>query len=332
MEMTQEFQIKEYLKIVLDMEKNLYIQNKLLESMKLEFDSLAAHAPVKPVQPEEPKGPELNGAANIIKWFIISAICAGIAAIEFLDAPSHPHGNLVFIGVVFSIASLIFLVKGLSAKNDNNAAEKKYMQQKNDYDRNTRAFIAAAHSYAATINKLNTKRQCLKVNYSAIEKQKKSSEDILAKLYSANIIMPKYRNLISVSSIFEYFDTGRCNRLEGHDGAYNLFESEIRLDRIILKLDNIIEQLDRINENQFTLYSEIVDANRRTEKVLNSVEKNMSELSTAGQAAAKNLSDIKANEQIIAYNTERAMKELEYYNRMRYLLGDYDKIWNNRLP
>ena len=41
---------------------------------------------------------------------------------------------------------------------------------------------------------------------------------------------------------------------------------------------------------------------------------------------------IEANSSVIAYNTERAQKELEYQNRMRKALGDYDKVWNNELP
>jgi hypothetical protein len=57
----------------------------------------------------------------------------------------------------------------------------------------------------------------------------------------------------------EYLDSGRCSALEGPDGAYNLYESELRQNYIISKLDTIINQLDMIRENQYYLYTAMQD-------------------------------------------------------------------------
>lgn len=52
---------------------------------------------------------------------------------------------------------------------------------------------------------------------------------------------------------YEYLISGRCSQLEGHEGAYNLYESEARMQVIITKLNDIIERLDKIENNQYSI-------------------------------------------------------------------------------
>lgn len=76
----------------------------------------------------------------------------------------------------------------------------------------------------------------------------------LEELYNNNVVFPKYRNFIAVNQISEYIDSGRCTELEGTNGAYNLFENELRQNIIIDKLDTVINQLDQIRQNQYYIY------------------------------------------------------------------------------
>lgn len=142
-------------------------------------------------------------------------------------------------------------------------------------------------------NKLNEKKEAFKRNYDAkllkiendIEKAKQSlpadikrdsiakgeryklfeslseTRNVLSRLYESNIIYPKYRNMVAMCSIYEYFATGRCTELTGPNGAYNLYESELRQNTIINKLDTIINQLEAIKNNQYMLYTEMVKTN-----------------------------------------------------------------------
>lgn len=87
----------------------------------------------------------------------------------------------------------------------------------------------------------------------ACHEQLKQMEITLRFLYDKNIIHEKYRGLIPVSSFCDYFDTGRCDTLTGHEGAYNLYEAELRQDRIIDKLESIEGKLDEIKKNQYYL-------------------------------------------------------------------------------
>lgn len=86
-------------------------------------------------------------------------------------------------------------------------------------------------------------------------------ENSLKKLYDADIIFPKYRNLVAVAAINEYLESGRCERLEGADGAYNLYEMELRQNIVIGQLNQIVSNLEQIRSNQYSLYEELQRSN-----------------------------------------------------------------------
>ena len=66
---------------------------------------------------------------------------------------------------------------------------------------------------------------------------------MLDKLYELNVIFPKYRDLVAVSQMYEYVASGRCNTLSGYEGAYNLYEQELRMNIVISQLEDIYDQL-----------------------------------------------------------------------------------------
>lgn len=98
-----------------------------------------------------------------------------------------------------------------------------------------------------------------------------NTKNVLDCYYQKNIIYPKYWNWVAVASFYEYLSSGRCTSLEGHEGAYNIFENESRQDLIIRKLDEVIENLNEIKENQYMLYSEIKQQNETVSKLTNDV-------------------------------------------------------------
>lgn len=125
-------------------------------------------------------------------------------------------------------------------------------------------------------------------------------ENTLKKVYSQNIIHPKYRDFVAVAQMYEYIDTGRCTELEGPDGAYNLFESELRQNLIIEKLDIIIEKLDELNRTMSYIASSIDYTNVLLTNVCNSL--NTIETNTA--ITASNSALTAYNTQCTAYNSE----------------------------
>ena len=131
---------------------------------------------------------------------------------------------------------------------------------------------------------------------------------VRAQLISLDIIYPKYLDFVAITTIAEYLETGRCDSLEGANGAYNLYEREVRANRVIAQLDQVLESLEEIKQNQYKAYT-----------VLLQVSKDMSAMSEKMTSAVKSLSNIskntdnikETNEQI-AYNTAKTA----YYSKV----------------
>ena len=82
----------------------------------------------------------------------------------------------------------------------------------------------------------------------------------LAEHYSSNILYPKYHYFVAVASISEYLSSGRCDTLEGANGAYNIYEAELRQNLIIGQLSSVLGDMDKVKANQYLLYKELMDA------------------------------------------------------------------------
>ena len=125
-------------------------------------------------------------------------------------------------------------------------------------------------------------------------------------LYSCNIIFPKYRNPVALATFYEYLDSGRCSALEGAGGAYNLYEGEIRADRIIAQLDDVIDALDDIQENQYMIYSELSAANKKLDALKSTMRTAVDSISRIEANTEKMnvyMEKVAANSDVIAHNT-----------------------------
>lgn len=123
------------------------------------------------------------------------------------------------------------------------------------------------------------------------------TEELIDKIYSLDIIHPKYRNFFAIAQIYEYLDTGRCDTLEGPNGAYNLYEQELRQNTIINRLDQVIDQLKELNETMHYICSSIQTTNNL-----------LSQISSQIAQVEANTACIAYNSQCIAYNTNIANK------------------------
>ena len=119
--------------------------------------------------------------------------------------------------------------------------------------------------------------------------------ETLNQLYSLDIIHPKYRNMITVIRLLEYFDSGRCTALTGTGGAYNKYEKEIRQDTIISKLDTAINCLYQIRDTQYMLYESLEDCLDE-----------LGAITTQNDKLISTNQDISQNSAIAAYNSKIA--------------------------
>lgn len=139
-------------------------------------------------------------------------------------------------------------------------------------------------------SEFSLKKSIVEEEYSKATSALRSTEQTLAQLYNAGVVYQKYQGLIPITMFCEYIASGRCTDLVGHEGAYNIYESEIRLNLIIIKLNDIIKRLNEIKENQYMLADMMQKANRELENLTN----------IAAQQA-QSLNRIEANTAVASY-------------------------------
>ena len=154
------------------------------------------------------------------------------------------------------------------------------------------------------------------------------AEELLENLYKARkkayaygVIFEKYRNFVAVSMFYEYLSSGRCSELEGANGAYNLYESELRANIIISKLTEINKHLKDIKRNQFMIYSAVSEATNQ----LSSLNSSMNTMIKSLDRIDSHLTGIEKNTKLIAHNTEvaafYAKKNAELTNALGYMIA-----------
>lgn len=171
---------------------------------------------------------------------------------------------------------------------------------------------------ANELNELNKRVDEIKtpeiVKDNMVQEEISKCEELLKELYkvrntiyASGIIFNKYCNFVAVSSFYEYLLSGRCNQLEGIDGAYNIYESEIRLDTIVSQLDHVIESLEKIQKNQFLIYSAIKETKVQLMNLNDSMDKAVSSLSRIERSTLnieKNTKEIAENTAVAAYYSQ----------------------------
>ena len=134
------------------------------------------------------------------------------------------------------------------------------------------------------------------------------SRNALDTIYSYDILASKYRNIVAVSSIYEYLKYDRTRslqRLGCDDGAYNMFETEMRLNKIITNTDVIIKKLDEIIENQRELAYTMRNAQNSINRLINSANQIQGSLDTLNTGV-----------ELSNYQLQQANNELRYMNFM----------------
>ena len=144
-------------------------------------------------------------------------------------------------------------------------------------------------------------------------------EKNLERAYSCNIIYPTYRNLVAVTSFHDYLESNCCDRLEGPNGAYNKFDVECRLDKIITRMEDISRQLNSIKYSQYMLYTVVSESNKQLERLNRSCENATAQLQKISYQAAireEQLEKLSYNTELINFNADQTRREIELQNRV----------------
>ena len=129
----------------------------------------------------------------------------------------------------------------------------------------------------------------------------KETVNSLNSLYGLNIVYFKYQDMVPIYTLYEYLLSKRCYQLDGPNGAYNIYEYELRQGLIIHKLDVVIQKLDTIIENQRLLSQEISVSNQIAAKMSSQIE-----------SVARKLGPISQNTEVSAYYNKITAQNTEY--------------------
>ena len=305
----------EYLGMVIDVEQNLNTQrqaySKLSSSLKFcndEKERLNADLKrtISPKKSKSITGDARGGIfsdiiASIITFIIIFAVSTFVLFI-FL---AEDIGKGVPFTFLISLGITIYTTIGM--KKD---SERKYQKEMEKYREKI-------ESKKLTISASEVKIDYLTKQLESLKEIIANSEKNLKMLYDCDFIHPKYKRLDYVVLIYECLDTGRCDKLEGADGAYNKVELDHRLDNISSQIGTMINSLGDIKGILSSMRNDI----GRMTGWIQSVDSNITLLNQTTQNGNEVLKQIEEKSELIAYQQERTAREIEYANRINYLQG-----------
>lgn len=224
------------------------------------------------------------GAMSTHSGGIISGIIVGLIYI------STWIGMGIGIGAALLIIMFIGIYYSILTSKENKINRKKYHKEVNEDNLRVEKEKACIPVFKRHIAELDKKIAML--------------DNSLNKLYSYDILYKKYRgNLAALNTMCEYFVSGRAVTLSttnGNDGAYNLYENELRQNVIIDKLDVVINSLEQIKANQYALYEAIQEADRTMYQISDMAEK-ISSIADNSALSACNSKIAADNTKAIAY-------------------------------
>jgi len=307
--------LKEHLLHLIKLEMNIYSLSKRLQmlySLQLReqrlINSLKHSATFE----------RINKKAKI-KDYIIECekkrnlYVAGSIGIEYPIRPTEP---------VYATPNL-FNKKKVLAENEElrlkyQNAVKNYEEQVSSYESKKNLLIREAdreiEKYSAELkelqqsNSLNTditnssliqRKQLIDKEITEAETLLKSICECRSIIYNYDIVFIKYRDVVALSTFYEYLQAGRCTTLIGANGAYNLYEEQLRGEKIIGQLSQVISQLDEIKESQYMIYSELQKVNKNLDRLNSTMDKAL----IAVQNLEKDVAHISENTDVIAHNT-----------------------------
>lgn len=297
-------QLKEYLKIAFELESSIFTYKKVITDYSNQRKNNIPKEP-KLVLPKEPTLISADKTSSVSeennkygKYFAglcisfliaLSLLMMTIGAVSV--SPILYAIVLVFIGVGCYFSYLAYK-QHQRVKEEKNRITTKNNELKNIYERQLQNYKAedsnARKKYIENLTKYKSDLELYEKNtderLSELTSVLKQQQNALNKLYAADIIYSKYRNFVAIATIYEYFESGRCCTLDGSNGAYNLYEGELRSNIIISSLNQIIINLEDIKIGQYALYEQINRSTVAVGEMLNCI--NNSQLLTAHYARA----------------------------------------------
>lgn len=261
-------ELLEYLKVARDLELALMklhhvkdgaeeelcvLRNKSYPSFSLPYPSIKKRVPDKTL--EIAKAAAIVGAiVGIIAAWNTNWLSATAASSDSLGAPIYwfvlflfaaPFCAAIFAAIGAIVGAILGAILTAIAQSELEKQNKVYESKNQAAEKLWREETRVAKSKdAAALHEFEQDTDIL-------DELIDSMEQILEAHYDDGPIYRKYQNLPAVCQLYEYFDSGRFSEL---GEAYNQYELEVRLDKIIDNQEMAFELLQQIRDNQYILY------------------------------------------------------------------------------
>lgn len=282
-------ELLQYLKDAITQETDILQQERIIS----EFDTLQSARKPELQKESKPQAPVMKEYDQPLLALILTILLAVIGfgilpiSINALSDVNRRIANAEYVGYILSsdrgtaifgvVAGIICLVVGTAASwyiytkrsqrlAENNYTAQTYVATCRQIDKRNEEVEAAYKRNLSDWNDTNTEM------HSFMQKPLEESRELLQRYYASNTIYPKYCTLPALTSIYEYFMTGRCTELTGPHGAYNMYEDELRKDTVISQLNTVIANLEQIKQNQYMLYQQVKSINENTQIIASELQ------------------------------------------------------------
>lgn len=350
--------LKEYLSILLDMEKSVYFENEMIQRLKIEIESKKQtlqfeHAPVEPELPQtKPIKPDKLWVLLPMIPLVVLGIPGIAAIVRSHEMNSFGDFFLFILGVFLVICSLGAFLGGFfslkdDAKKDRENYKKNFTAYQNalsNYPDKQKAYEGDLREYQQRIKQLSQiiqlrETQLKELQETAVRTRQRLQQFYEVKYNEEYIIYPKWRGFANIANLYDYIASGMCRRLRGEHGAYEQLMEDLRANRVISSIDEAKRELsasmDQIAWNQSAILNELRDVNDTLGRIGRDLYSTKRAIETTGQnqnIIEQELRSIQKNSMLQTYQNERIQKELQYANRMNYLVGNYNGTFFNLPP
>ncbi len=319
----------EYIKMILEMEKNVYIQkntaNRIEQKIRLLGHEKKIAAPVSEMD-SSPAGISrevikiivisalIGGGAGLIIWLLSFCILPWFKMTSGTSGVSEEYNEAQNIGTTAAVISIIivFIVASIIQFMRFKKSDKKYNKDMQNYK-------LAQTNEIQRLTKENAQKEYLQNELQLLSRQRIKTIGHLKKLYSYGIIEEEYRNIVAVSAFYHYLKTGMTRSLsfdpETHDdGAYKIYRQEMLLGKIITNTEIIIKKLDELIDSQNELKQILYSANKKVDNLVYKIDNAVNSIDNLHKTVSRDFDTMHRDSEISRYNQEITNNELKFMN------------------
>lgn len=301
----------------------IFNEEILLDQQKTIWQQLKANAPVKKSVrvPSEIVAKPSDRAAT---FFALGLPAAGIGLVVGIIMATAT-GSFAMIPIMIIIVEIFCaaICSRLDEESDAKEAQK-VAQNREDIQQAIKENEKLEEEYK---KKLSLWDNILK----NIEQRINETQKVLDLIYSDNVIYVKYRNMVAISALKEYIESGRAGNLPE---AYDKFEVEYRLDgmqRTLQKIDRKLDlALDKLDNMTYELSNAIKDNSEKSRKFNVEMIRYMDRVVDNQQEQLENLTLIKNDQRCIQENT-KALGYIKNTQGRNIDMTPFVKLYNEKM-